>query len=512
MKAKIVLLWLLLPLIGLGNGIQLTNLSTNYQASSGTCKVIFDLSWENSWRSAAISNHDAAWIFFKFKESGIWKHLDVTGLDISLPSGFAYHVPTDKKGIFIFRDAPGVGNISLTGVEIGVQPKMGTFDLKAFALEMVKIPSGAFFIGDGSSNFCFKTGNSSNPFYVYTAAVGITMGNTNLTELNDPIENGVLDEGFPTGVADLFCMKYELSQGAYRDFLNTLSYRQQENLLKILPNSNAGTSALIVPGAPSLGRNTIKVQTSGVAPLTPAVFGCDGNSNSIFNESGDGEWIPVCNLNWPMIAAYLDWAALRPMTEMEYEKICRGNETPISGEHAWGSHFIDTVPFTFTNLGLPNEGVIQVSPLGAANFGERHSSGSKPLRGGLFAGSTTTRTSSGATFYGVMEMTGNMLELVVGTSSAAGRSFSGLHGNGQLNLDGFADVNFWPGINGNTTYSSANQPYSGTDGVTGAAGISARGGSFMSVRSVLGVSNRLGFSQAGTVVSEQYGIRGVRSF
>jgi formylglycine-generating enzyme required for sulfatase activity len=40
-------------------------------------------------------------------------------------------------------------------------------------------------------------------------------------------------------------------------------------------------------------------------------------------------------LSWFDVAAYLDWAALRPMTELEFEKVCRGPENRIAGEYAW---------------------------------------------------------------------------------------------------------------------------------------------------------------------------------
>ena len=42
------------------------------------------------------------------------------------------------------------------------------------------------------------------------------------------------------------------------------------------------------------------------------------------------------------LCTYLDWAGLRPMTELEYEKICRGPSAPVAGEYAWGSTTIGT--------------------------------------------------------------------------------------------------------------------------------------------------------------------------
>lgn len=34
--------------------------------------------------------------------------------------------------------------------------------------------------------------------------------------------------------------------------------------------------------------------------------------------------------------AYLNWSGLRPMTELEYEKSCRGERAAFANEMAWG--------------------------------------------------------------------------------------------------------------------------------------------------------------------------------
>jgi hypothetical protein len=100
---------LLLFTAGKANNIMLSNLGTTYTSSSGVVTINFDLQWDNSWRSNASNNYDAAWVFFKFKDGGQWMHLDVTGLDITLPSGFEAYVPADKRGIFIQRSASNLG-------------------------------------------------------------------------------------------------------------------------------------------------------------------------------------------------------------------------------------------------------------------------------------------------------------------------------------------------------------------------------------------------------------------
>ena len=70
-------------------------------------------------------------------------------------------------------------------------------------------------------------------------------------------------------------------------------------------------------------RNGIVIETSSIAPDEPAVFACNASADKVFNDPTDGQ-DRACNfLNWNDLAAYLQWAALRPMTELEFEKICR---------------------------------------------------------------------------------------------------------------------------------------------------------------------------------------------
>jgi len=66
------------------------------------------------------------------------------------------------------------------------------------------------------------------------------------------------------------------------------------------------------------------------------------------------------------------------------------------------------------------------------------------MRCGTFAEDDETRQSSGATYYGVMEMTGNLYEWAVGVGNASGRSFTGVHGNGTLDANGLPDAAGWP--------------------------------------------------------------------
>jgi hypothetical protein len=69
-----------------------------------------------------------------------------------------------------------------------------------------------------------------------------------------------------------------------------------------------------------------------------------------------------------------------------------------------------------------------------------------PLRAGIFATDSSDRVNSGASYYGIMELSGSMTERIVTLGNAYGRKFKGTHGNGYLNSLGNADNTDWPGI------------------------------------------------------------------
>jgi formylglycine-generating enzyme required for sulfatase activity len=284
-------------------------------------------------------------------------------------------------------------------------------------------------------------------------------------------------------------MKYEISQGQYRDFLNTLTYNQQTSRAASVTGA-PGTAALN-----NANRNGLDVQTSGVAAtLTPAVYGCNLNGNSTYNEAADGEWIACNFLSWMDGCAYMDWAGLRPMTELEFEKACRGDQAPLANEYAWGSTSI-TGATGISNGGANNETFSNAG----ANCAYNNSGGVQgPLRVGAFAGGATTREQAGATYYGIMEMSGNLWERAVTIGNADGRGFTGVHGNGRLSANGHANQTSWPGLSGSQ--------------VTGASGSGIRGGDWSNGASNARGSDRTYAASTNTSRSSNVGFRGVRVF
>jgi formylglycine-generating enzyme required for sulfatase activity len=226
------------------------------------------------------------------------------------------------------------------------------------------------------------------------------------------------------------------------------------------------------------------------------------DADGTYNESDDGEWLACNFLRWIDGCAYLDWAGLRPMTELEFEKVCRGGQDPVSDEYAWGTQTIASSVYSFSNLGAANEDIsANYSTIAGNAIYTTTGSGSAigSLRTGIFAGnaSNVNRITAGATFYGVMEMSGNQWERIVTIGNADGRVFTGVHGNGRLSANGYANQANWPGL---------------TSGeVTGASGSGFRGGAWNTASALLEVSDRSNAVYLNASSQSSYGFRGVRT-
>jgi formylglycine-generating enzyme required for sulfatase activity len=470
-------------LVARSNNILVSNISlTARNKITQTVLVQFNLNWQNSWRtSAAPFNWDAAWVFVKYKvgTTGDWKHATLSTSGHTIPSG-ASSTQTDAAGIFIYRSADGSGTFSPSGIQLlwnygtdGVAND-SKITVRVFAIEMVYNQVGGFQAGSGAinngelrrANDITSSGTAST--FTITGTTPTVQGNsssaspTNIAAYNNTANDltgtstASLASGYPTGFNAFYAMKYEISQQQYVDFLNTLTYTQQAARTIVAPNSAAGTPALIAGNA---NRNGIDIQTPGTSVTVPAVYACNLNGTNTYNQSDDGQHIACNYLSWDDLIAYLDWAALRPMTELEYEKSCRGNQNPATNEFAWGNTSATALS------GLSNASTMsETASNTSSNIAYNNIFTTGPVRTGIFATSSPSRTNSGAGYYGNMELSGNLWERVVTVGNAAGRAFSGANGNGTLTSGGAADVSGWPAAAGtgwkggswlNTTTNSA---------------------------------------------------------
>jgi len=421
------------------NHVQVTNAEI---ASDGA--VQFDISWENSWRESwtpagggsAVENWDAAWVFVKYRKAGetAYSHatLSTNAAHHSAPAGAALDVgrtagrtPGEGVGVFIYRDTtgnPGSNNWSgvklkweyaLDGVSTG-----SDVEIQVHAIEMVYVPEGAFKVGTGGAevgSFTDGSWSSGNtiPFLIDEDWSGPVVEGTNArrignvdgqlwgttTNLNNNATigpAGALHDNYPTGYSAFYCMKYEITQGQYAAFLNsTLDSARYHNI--------AESYRYALTGA-----------IGSITTVRPYV---------------------ACNfLSWADAAAYKAWAGLRPMTELEFEKACRGPAEPVSGEFAWGSASITQA------TGIADEGAAdERASNSAANAVWNNSGTGGPLRTGVFATSVSGRTAAGASYWGIMELSGNLWTRAVGVAAnsgdfTGGRQFQGTHGSGTTAL------------------------------------------------------------------------------
>ncbi len=512
------------------NNLSVSNATLVDQSSgSDTVDIQFDVSWENSWRDA--TNYDAVWVFAKYctencSTTGTWSHatLKTSGTN---PAGFSRGsgtsldvlVPTDKKGAFLQRSANGTGTVTTNNVELvwdygadgvsDVDAVAANTRVRVFGIEMVYVPQGAFYAGDAASNGAFDFNQTNTPWLLTNEegfGAGYYSGADSVHSFSDwfwYVSNGqdgedptgaefLLPAVFPKGFKAFYMMKYEITQGQYRDFLNCLTRAEQANRVAA-DISGAVMSVYLMSGVDAVTyRNGLRTSGDG-GSTNRLVVGCDLNANGVLDEANDGEWIAMNYMTWMDLCAYLDWSALRPMTELEFEKAGRGTEASVAGEFAWGTTNITQVNSLFDS-GKSSE-VAGNADKGLCAHGD-HAAVQGPLRSGFAATNITTREMSGASYYGGMALSGNAWERAVTVGNAVGRSFQGTHGDGALGTAACATNEDWPGWSGGQ--------------VKDAWGCGLRGGSFADGAPLQRTSDRT-YAVYAAPRTSQSGGRGVRT-
>lgn len=514
--------FLLFSLESRASNIQISNVKlTDQKPDQGTVIVQFDLAWDFSWKDRVHHNWDAAWVFVKSfdKYSKEWKHAYLSnpvGTPVAGPHGGYMAQPheisgmcnvafwsefgtsnTDfgvkTSGVYIYRKQVGYGSNLIEGirlqwdyVEDGYLAE-DTLQVAVFGIEMVYVPEHQYILGDGvSPNSLHVAGKNLSIRTDVAGRKKDNMGNV-VDEVGYTYNNIPIPDTFPMGIKAFYVMKHEISQHAYADFLNTLTIEQQEARAQCSPHAAKGTLAMIPPAYgnnPGQYRNYIRVRNSAIPATddesaTPAKFGHNITGvdvDTLWDMESNGGNIACNFISWNDGLAYLDWACLRPMSELEYEKACRGVKF-IRGEMAWGERYGVALTWYngkyFTNEGKSTE----KAALQTANYIE---TGKAPwvMRVGAFTGDSTSRVESGATYYGVLNMSDNLWERCVNVSTAVGRGFIPTEGDGMLSESGESDVPLnlytsdqcWPAIEGwgfrgfqvsNRTYAESRYIYPG---------------------------------------------------
>lgn len=384
-------------------------------------KVKFTLSWKNSWHNSR--NYDAAWIFMKYaapvyRQSG-YRHARVMDKGhnllynhISKSPSPVFEVPQDRTGVFVYPSSAYRGNIIWT-IEVALDTTIlndQTFNsnerlIDVFGIEMVHIPEGAFTLGDPDTsaynNYAFyKSNENGRPAGLWTITselqpieIGPDQGKLyyhSRQAIYQGDQIGVIPGSFPKGYQAFYIMKYETSQGQYAQFLNSIS--------------STATQSRVNFGGKGYDqyRGTLKSENGKYVASSPT---------------------RPCNyFSWDDACAYADWAGLRPVSELEFEKACRGTSKPINHEYPWNSNNKNKLMRVVNSEG----DLVWLQGISEADLTDNN------------------REYYGASFYWVMDLAGSLWERCITIGDSTGRSFQGTHGDGVLSNFGYATNADWP--------------------------------------------------------------------
>ena len=372
--------------------------------------VVFDIQWKNAWNND--KNHDAAWVFMKL--GGNWnnhvKLLPVGHKVLQDRSGAnpLIEVASDSLGFYILPGKNYRGEINcklqiLIATGSRPIPRQRLNGLTVLGIEMVYIPQGEFIIGSPDEAAIkraafYKSDADGNPDGLLSIRsenaiqVGPEKGALyywSEQALYNGDQQGPVPTEFPKGFDAFYIMKYELTQGQYAAFLNDL------------PDNWTYTRS------PLGGRDYYKKR--GGIRIEKGKYVADNPHR------------PMNYVSFTDGLAYSDWAALRPITELEYEKAARGPAKPIDAEFVWGTNTYDKL----------ERYVSEEAEVVLTNGWDESKL------------SDETRAVFGASYYWVMDLSGSVWEKVITIGNPIGRQFKGTHGDGKLDF-GQATNDDWP--------------------------------------------------------------------
>ncbi|MEM1125782.1 MAG: SUMF1/EgtB/PvdO family nonheme iron enzyme [Bacteroidota bacterium] len=447
-----------------------------------------DLRWGTAWRDA--ETWEAAWIVLKGRRQadGVVVPLPVRASPRSVAGSGdahaepAFEVPADRAGAFVYRATSGAGAVAWR-VEVPWEPGSSVDSIYALGVEMVRVPTGPFLLGTARSlsarrvetsvgsgtapiNALFRVDpNGEDLFggpYAVTSEAAIPIGTDagDLYYIDATIpgvdtysgdREGPLPAAYPKGHEGFYMMKYELTEGHYVQFLNLLTPAQARQ------------------------RKDLSLRESGRPPRA--------YRHTITQEGGRYQTPrphrAASFLSWEDAMAWADWFGLRPMTELEFEKGARGPEPVAFREFVWGVSEIDEPDHLRLSGRILDPGGAPAMAEDGDEYvdGNAHvamlhyddaadvcqpdgihydpgyyacrvfegGDGSRgPLRVGIHGvAGAGDRIRSGATYYGAMDLGGNLREQVVTVGHPQGRAFRGTHGDGRLTEAGEATNVDW---------------------------------------------------------------------
>ncbi len=476
------------------------NLQSGTEITAITSATTFTI---NQTPSSALSSASIyvyrKWYHAYLNNSG---HYAGAGADANVQSALVYEdsafnsTTNPAVGAFFYRSTDGSGTFSVISAQLrwnygasGTVRDSDKVDIKVFAIEMVYVPQGSFYLGDGKTSSpqarFSKADSTSKPFLV-TSEDALTLGGTaagNLGNNNSTGQSAPLDDfnnsttktlpaAFPKGFAAFYCFKYPPTCFQISEFMNTLTRTQQINFATVtgtvpVVGGTGGSGSIYLNSGITMWARMPIAFIGPVSTYGRVTIGCNADGDTILNESNDGLGNPAhIALQINGLCSYADWAGLRFMSEMEFEKMCRGPLTPVVDEFAWGSTSY-TSATSYNNAFTRNE---------TPNTGNVGRTGEVIRVGAFAAGSNVSRANAGASYYGVMNIHDHNYYLpLIHVGIAAARNFTRtLHGNGQLTNLGYADISTWPGyVTSANSSTNAGWGYKNIDN-TGSAAIARR--------------------------------------
>ena len=392
------------------NDLRVETRSVARRAGATTLHVEASVRWKNAWRNTR--NHDAAWLIVKMRSNpnAPWSHGKVVLITPANASVRASCTVThDHIGAFCAPAATHRGDVDLQ-IALEVEPgnlreqdiASGAVQALVVGIEMVYIPDGPYTVGDADAH------SVENGSFFRSDAKGNHAGTLRVTS-EAPIPVGAQEGAlfykrgqytgdalgpvpatFPKGTQAFYVMKYEILQGQYATFLNTIN----------------------------------EYAASFRAPLGGRVYHDQRGSIRVENEhyvaaSPDR---PANFMSWDDGTAFADWAGLRPWTELEFTKAARGPVEPVANDFPWGTASKDRL----LRKNQPNDELMQSGDADEARLAD------------------STRDVLGASYYWVMDLAGSVWEKVVTIGHPRGRAFLGTHGDGVLRDYGLATNEDWP--------------------------------------------------------------------
>lgn len=229
----------------------------------------------------------------------------------------------------------------------GLEWTEGGASVRVFAIDMVEIPGRGYDVraADGAVS-PLRSSDGSNLRIMSEGPLGVGDAAGLTYESSDfgGDQRGPIPEAFPKGVGTFYVMRNELTEGEYGEFLSTLAGRA-----RLSRDITAHPGYIESGGSIVVRRDSVEIGS----PERPAGF-----------------------VSWADGIAWASWAGLRPMSELEFEKIVSdadafgvrsmrggrwervvtlGSEEGRAFRGSEGSGFLDDLgqPYVFANWDWP---------------------------------------------------------------------------------------------------------------------------------------------------------------